>query len=397
MAKTGVYHRGSRAAHKAMHLKIRGLIKGMKSKIKRRFLVAIVFALLAHITAFVTLLPLYALLRALKSLFEENQENLRVALLLAILLHLAILLPLIQWVLTLEPDPTKGDMLTVDLWNSEQTDFENKEKTPEEELEDYEPEEDIPQGQVVEAPRSQDSRRPENSRFLAEHDNRVEKETKSRMRLPGSAQASTPSSSGKGQDSLDQPGGMRAEQHGMAPLPSDLEMAEKGQDSAVKRAPRSLEDINLEPSLSAMASSLAGSGLDHLENVIDGDATRLNTMGWRYASFFNRVKRRVEKFWHPAIEYRKNDPYGNIYGFRDRITVLLVVLRGDGSLKKVYVMERSGALFLDDEAKEAVEKAAPFPNVPDGLKDKEDGLVKFTFHFLVEVGEQPVFRIRRYE
>ena len=47
-------------------------------------------------------------------------------------------------------------------------------------------------------------------------------------------------------------------------------------------------------------------------------------------------------------------------------------------------------------AREAVMKAAPFPNVPGGLKDKRDGLVKFTFHFLVEVGERPVFRMRRY-
>ncbi len=45
----------------------------------------------------------------------------------------------------------------------------------------------------------------------------------------------------------------------------------------------------------------------------------------------------------------------------------------------------------------SVEKAAPFPNVPPGLIDKKDGLVKFTFHFLVTVGEQPIFRMRRYQ
>ena len=65
-------------------------------------------------------------------------------------------------------------------------------------------------------------------------------------------------------------------------------------------------------------------------------------------------------------------------------------------MKKLYVMRPSGAVFLDREAFEAVEKAGPFPNVPDGLKDRRDGLVKFTFHFIVDVGESPVFRIRRY-
>jgi len=79
------------------------------------------------------------------------------------------------------------------------------------------------------------------------------------------------------------------------------------------------------------------------------------------------------------------------------VTVLLVVLHPDGSLKHLYVMDPSGASFLDDEAYEAVQQAAPFPNVPPGLRDRKDGLVKFTFHFIVEVGSQPVFRMRRYK
>jgi TonB family protein len=146
-----------------------------------------------------------------------------------------------------------------------------------------------------------------------------------------------------------------------------------------------------------MSSALAGTGLDSLDGVIEADNTALNTAGWEYASFFNRVKRKVEQFWHPDIEFRQRDPYGNVYGFKDRVTVLLVVLRGDGSLKKLYVMQPSGAPFLDEEAFQAVQRAAPFPNVPDGLKDKRDGLVKFTFHFIVEVGSAPVFRMRRYK
>jgi TonB family protein len=96
------------------------------------------------------------------------------------------------------------------------------------------------------------------------------------------------------------------------------------------------------------------------------------------------------------VEWRIRDPYGNIYGIKDRVTVLLVVLRTDGSLRKLYVMQPSGAPFLDDEAYEAVQQAAPFPNVPPPLVDGRDGLVKFTFSFIVEVGSAPVFRMRRY-
>jgi TonB family protein len=372
----------------------------MEPSNRRRLGLAIVISFLAHVTTAVVLTPLFALERAVRVLFEEDAEALRIGLFLALLLHLALLLPLAHWLLTIDEEITSGEMLTVDLWTADQeAKLERKrEKTPEELLEEYEPEEEVPEGQVVEAPPSKDKRKPDKARFLAEQDSRVEKETKSSVRTRGSAQPQPqPELTGKGQETETAQGGMRAEQHGVGPIPPEFQRSDDGQRSAEKRAPKSLLDINLEPSKEAMTSALAGSGLDHLDGIIDGDATALNTMGWRYASFFNRVKRKVERHWHPDVEYRRHDPYGNIYGFKDRVTVLLVVLRPDGSLKKAYVMEPSGALFLDDEAREAVMQAAPFPNVPPGLMDKRDGLVKFTFHFLVQVGEQPIFRMRRYQ
>ncbi|MCP4679025.1 MAG: energy transducer TonB [Deltaproteobacteria bacterium] len=371
----------------------------MQTSNRRRIWLAIVFSFLAHVTVLVALLPFFAIERAIRVLMAEENENLRIALILAILLHIAIPVPVIQWVLSQQPTSEDSDILSIDLWNrSDSVNREKEEKTPEEELEEYEPKEEIPEGQVVHSPPSKDKRKPKKPRFLAEHDSRVEKETRSKIRMPGvSKETSTKETPGKGTDGQTLKGGMRAEQHGVAPMPSNLERAEQGQRSTEIRAPPSLKDINLEPSMEAMASAIAGSGLDHLDGVIDADVTALNTMGWRYAAFFNRVKRKVERHWHPDFEYRRHDPYGNIYGFKDRITVLLVVLRGDGSLKKAYVLDPSGAPFLDDEAREAVIKAAPFPNVPAGLRDKRDGLVKFTFHFLVEVGERPVFRMRRYQ
>lgn len=377
----------------------------MRVSDRRRFWLAVALAFLAHVTALIALLPLYAAGRAVRALWEEDSEALRVALIFAILLHFVLIVPFIQWVLTLSPSAGDDELLEIDLWSQDDSrlaDLEKK-KTPEEELEDYQPEEEIPQGQVVESPPSPDKRRPEKSRFLAEQDSTVEKETRSKFRSrdPGQVVA-VPGEQREGRDQQTMEGGERAQRQEMhtVPVPEHLRKSEQGQqaseESVEKQTPRSLKDINLQPSMQAMTSALAGSGLDHLEGIVDGDATALNTKGWRYASFFNRVKREVARQWHPDIEYRKHDPYGNIYGFKDRITVLLVILRSDGSLKQAYVMTPSGAVFLDDEAREAVEQAAPFPNVPDGLIDKRDGLVKFTFHFLVEVGEQPIFRIRRY-
>jgi protein TonB len=297
--------------------------------------------------------------------------------------------------LTLGPDED-AEVLRVDLWSQDEQGKE-KEKTPKEQLEDYEPEEEAPEGQVVRSPPSDDDRKPDDSKFLAEQDSRVDKETKARIQTPGDDRISSlAETQSKGRDPQTMPGGMRAEDHTVAPMLDDNLSDEGSRNAAQPRAPPSPLDVNLQPSMHAMASAIVGSGLDYIENVDPGEMTALNTRGWQFASFFNRVKRQVEQYWHPDKEYRKHDPYGNIYGFKDRVTVLLVVLRADGSLKHVYVMSPSGAKFLDTEASEALSQAAPFPNVPVGLRDKNDGLVKFTFHFLVDVGGQPIFRMRRY-
>ncbi len=360
--------------------------------------IASLLSLLAHCTALAILVPVAALLQLGRALVDRENDTLRIAVLLALLLHLALVVPAVHWLLSYRPaeEPSR---FRVDLWNRESqgATADEEEKTPEEEIEDYEPREELPEGQVVEAPPAPDRRRPKKPRYLAERDSRVEQETQAGTRSRGAASApSSPEAESSGKDAREAPGGMTAERMGVAPLPSELERAERGEAAAERRAPPALEDISLEPSMSAMAGALAGTGLDNLDDVIRADRTALNTAGWDYASFFNRVKRSVERYWHPDLEWKKRDPYGNIYGLKDRTTVLLVVLRGDGSLKNLYVMNPCGAPFLDDEAYEAVRQASPFPNVPAGLRDRRDGLVKFSFHFIVEVGSRPVFRMRRY-
>jgi len=318
--------------------------------------------------------------------------------LLAILFHVCLVIPIGRELFKyMAPPPGVGDALVIDLANSPP--LAQEERTPAQELEEYDPEAEFPEGEVVRVPAA--NRRPPKikPKFVASFDSRAEKETRSRIRTPGTEEgAPAPQLGGKGADSESTPGGMRTEEEqGVAPLPTELERGEGGTFSTALRAPWSPENLSLEPSREAMAGAIAGTGLDHLEDVVDGDATVVNTAGWEYASFFNRVKSKVERFWKPGAEYRRRDPYGNIYGLKDRVTVLLVVLFPDGGLKKLYVMDASGAPFLDDEAYEAVEQAAPFPNVPPGLRDRRDGLVKFTFHFVVEVGEAPIVRMRRYE
>jgi TonB family protein len=367
----------------------------MRENDKLRFAMAILFSFLAHITAIVLLFPLFWFFKGFRAILEEGNETIKFALLLAILLHLTLVFPLIHLILTSLPEIDDTEPFIVDLWDGAEGETE-REKTPEEELEEYNPAEEIPEGQVVETPPSKDRRRPENARFIAEQDSRVERETKAALQTPYMGDStSSPELKGTGVHRETRMGVVQEEMVG-PPKPSESIEAPEGERTAPLHESLSHGKINLVPSTRSMMAAMTGSGLDHLEDVAVGDATALSAMSWQYASFFNRMKRKVEHRWHPDREYRRRDPYGNIYGFKDRATLLLVILYSDGNIKKIYVMEPSGAPFLDDEAVEAIEQAAPFPNVPSGLIDRRDGLVKFTFHFLVEVGEQPILRMRRY-
>jgi len=106
------------------------------------------------------------------------------------------------------------------------------------------------------------------------------------------------------------------------------------------------------------------------------------------------VKLGVVTHWSPISVYRRRDPTGRVYGVEDRLTILKVTLRGDGTLAKLYVERPSGLDFLDDEAVRAMNKAVPFPNPPEGLKGL-DGNVSFRFAFQVDVSTRR-FRMFRY-
>jgi TonB family protein len=119
-----------------------------------------------------------------------------------------------------------------------------------------------------------------------------------------------------------------------------------------------------------------GAPNDALTEVPQGDGTVLNTREWRYAAFFNRVKQAVASKWDPNGRLRLKNR--NV-GFNDRVTMLHVALRPDGSLADVYVAKSCGIDELDQEAVKAFEQAQPFSNPPAALVD--DGAIRFAFGF----------------
>ncbi|MFO0597482.1 MAG: cell envelope integrity protein TolA [Myxococcaceae bacterium] len=152
--------------------------------------------------------------------------------------------------------------------------------------------------------------------------------------------------------------------------------------------------LNLLPS-SAVVDKITGAAAnDFLKDVDEGDGTYLSTREWRYASFFNRVKQSVGQNWQPTESLRLRDPTGQIYGGRDRYTILNVTLDGSGRLKDAFVDKSSGLDFLDLEAIKAFERAQPFPNPPPGLL-ANDQTVRFQFGFFLELSGRPGMRLFR--
>ncbi|MBI5509955.1 MAG: energy transducer TonB [Deltaproteobacteria bacterium] len=295
-------------------------------------------------------------------------------------------------------------------------------------------------GQVVELPPSPDRRAPDNARYLSEHNSRTEHETRSRHQTKDYVNAmnertvTSKSELASRDDPHDatalevgperpaQPGASKAASPFALEIPSTtkrdrlalafdpksgrfrnqtesqamtgnsnrlkLSVGEPGtKDGAKGSAPKQgLTMSDLVPAVGVMARVAGAPANDHLEGLDEGEGTFLNSREFKFASYFNRMKRGVSQHWDPISEYRRRDPTGNIYGFRARVTVVNVTLDRDGALKDVEVTQTSGIDFLDREAISAFRRAAPFPNPPRALVG-DGGNFTFPFGFHVEFSE----------
>ncbi len=152
--------------------------------------------------------------------------------------------------------------------------------------------------------------------------------------------------------------------------------------------------VNLVPSMAVLDKLSGAAPNDHLKDVEEGDGTYLNTREWKYSSFFNRVKQSVGMHWDPFTQLRQRDPTLNIYGGRDRYTVVNVTLSPQGRVTDIFVEKSCGLDFLDLEAIRSFEKAQPFPNPPPGLMSG-DQTVRFSFGFYLEMEGGPRMRLFR--
>lgn len=170
---------------------------------------------------------------------------------------------------------------------------------------------------------------------------------------------------------------------------SDKLRISPGQDGANEQAQQAGRSpktgkpaADLVPTIGTL-SRIAGAPANDYLNEQEGDGTFLNTREFKYAGFFNRVKKGVSQRWNPIAEYQRRDPTGQVYGQMSRTTTLTVTLAPDGTLRDAIVSRSSGLPFLDEEAVQAFRRAQPFPNPPPQLVDRGGGIT-FQFGFVLE-------------
>jgi TonB family protein len=287
-----------------------------------------------------------------------------------------------------------------------------------------EPPESLANGQVVDVAPSPDSTPPKSTRFLSDRDNSVAKETRSRHarpgyertlptpQAPGVQTAPPPGSDGKFATEIPGAEGQPAAPAAPKGAPKVALAPESGGDLASaraageegarapttgageggqRRAGTSGDLLHVTPGTLARLSG--GPAPDRLEGLEEGEGTFLNTRSWKYATYFNRIKQAVAAAWDPMSPLDARDPDRSMFGYKDRYTLLGVVLDDAGHVKNLVVEQTSGAEFLDRAALTAFRTAQPFVNPPRGIID-QNGEIKFSFGFFLEMG-RPGMRLYR--
>jgi TonB family protein len=286
-------------------------------------------------------------------------------------------------------------------------------------------------GQVVDLPAPREEKRPDDARYAGEHDSTVEHETKKlgkfdeKARLGDASGQAAESHRARPASPADERLAMREPNLGRAlkmigpasstPAPARPSGSAYGVNDPGEHAPDGAfgqlganeqpqpggagapagGSPSLMPTREQLARVIGGGTQDALKDVDDGEETALNSKKWRFASFFNRVKKQVSEHWHPEEAYRRRDPTGAVYGRQNRYTELRIQLKPDGRLANVGVDLPSGLEFLDEEAIQAFRDAQPFPNPPRQLLES-NGVINFRFGFLYDLNGPPQMRWFKY-
>jgi TonB family protein len=257
---------------------------------------------------------------------------------------------------------------------------------------------EVPIGQIVEIAPPEIEEVPDHANYSARYASKVQEELRALKPLDAKTPSRVPyaekkSAARERKSSQGRQGADKASAEGQPSATDDVPApADDGAEGARQAVARPLQkeggalvspsDAGRDPFENIKSLGRPYASDDYLAGVDKtGETNVLNTMPFRYIGFFERVKAGVRREWSPNNVYRRRDPSGELYGYKDRMTVLKVVLDRNGYLEDATVLRTSGLKFLDEEAKRAMWAASPFINPPGGLI-KDDSKIRFEFGFV---------------
>ncbi len=242
-----------------------------------------------------------------------------------------------------------------------------------------------PNGQIVETPPPEVETIPVTADYLAEHDNAVPEEMRSKQyKVNPDVLANIYSKDSKYQtdDVLDvgakdystgaTVGGPTPDRAGpgrpRSALPSQWAMTNK-------------EGLAAPTVASSSTQSKAGAPQNDLLKEKVGPAVALNTREFYGADYMNRIRRAVNFYWEQNL-----DNVSVVISRSQYTTVVDVVVSAAGVLESIEVTHSSGLDPLDNCVVEAFRIAGPFPNPPPQLIAKDGRVYLPDFSFTVQSG-----------
>lgn len=112
-----------------------------------------------------------------------------------------------------------------------------------------------------------------------------------------------------------------------------------------------------------------------VQGVEEGKTLNLNTSEFRYFSYLNGIKRKIELVWNYPEPAARRGQQGMLE--------LSFTIRKDGVLEDVRLVKSSGYPMLDDAAISAIKVAAPYNKFPKGF-NLERITIAATFEYIIE-------------
>jgi protein TonB len=136
---------------------------------------------------------------------------------------------------------------------------------------------------------------------------------------------------------------------------------------------------------------------DYLKDVAVGANTLLNTQEFKFYSFYERIRQRLANEWNQRLNSELDQLFAAGTSIdSDKRTKVEVELDERGGLKRVRVVGSSGIEGLDRAATMAFQYAAPFPNPPTDMIEKDRSVrIRWDFVVVADAGNRIHFELRR--